>query len=133
MRAARTLGLEFIRYAGCSALALATDMGLLLFMHHVLRVHYLVAAAIGFTAGLFVAYPLSVRFAFRQRRMADARAEFMIFASVGLVGLLLTQALMHAFVEGLGAAVIVAKSATACIVFLFNFAARKVLLFTRAA
>jgi putative flippase GtrA len=127
------LVLEFVRYALCSLLALGVDMGLLLLLHHVVGLHYLLAAAIGFMAGLFVAYALSVRFAFSQRRVADARAEFILFASVGLLGLALTQILLHAFVDGTGMAVAAAKIVTAGFVFLFNFGARKVLLFTQVA
>jgi putative flippase GtrA len=127
------LVLEFIRYALCSLMALGVDMGLLLLLHHVVGLHYLLAAAIGFMAGLFVAYALSVRFAFSQRRVADARAEFILFASVGLLGLALTQILLHAFVDGTGMAVAAAKIVTAGFVFLFNFGARKVLLFTQVA
>ena len=126
------LVLEFMRYALCSLLALGADMGLLLLLTHA-GLHYLVAAAIGFMAGLFVAYALSVRFAFSQRRVADARAEFILFASVGLLGLALTQILLHAFVDGTGMAVAPAKIVTAGFVFMFNFGARKVLLFTQAA
>jgi putative flippase GtrA len=126
------LVLEFIRYALCSLLALGADMGLLLLLHHV-GLHYLLAAAIGFCVGLFVAYALSIRFAFSQRRVADARAEFILFASVGLLGLALTQILLHAFVGGTGMALASAKIVTAGFVFLFNFGARKVLLFTQAA
>jgi putative flippase GtrA len=114
-------------------MALGVDMGLLLLLHHVVGLHYLLAAAIGFMAGLFVAYALSVRFAFSQRRVADARAEFILFASVGLLGLALTQILLHAFVDGTGMAVAAAKIVTAGFVFLFNFGARKVLLFTQVA
>ncbi len=127
------LVLEFICYALCSLLALGADMGLLLLLHHVLGLHYLLAAAIGFIVGLFVAYALSVRFAFSQRRVADARAEFILFASVGLLGLALTQIMLHAFVDGTGMAVAPAKIVTAGFVFMFNFGARKVLLFTQAA
>jgi putative flippase GtrA len=129
----QALAVEIIRYGLCSALALAADMGLLLLLHHVFGMHYLAAAAIGFTCGLFIAYALSVRYAFKERRVEDARAEFMLFAAVGVLGLLLTQALLHMFVDGLGLAVAVAKIATAGFVFAFNFGARKVLLFTRAA
>ncbi|MDB5641197.1 MAG: hypothetical protein JWN07_514 [Hyphomicrobiales bacterium] len=127
----RSLGLEFFRYGLCSAVALGVDMGLLLLLHHGLGLHYLVAAAIGFSAGLLVAYRLSVRFAFRDRRVADARAEFTLFASVGVLGLALTQILLHAFVDGTGMTVASAKIVTAGFVFVFNFGARKVLLFTR--
>ena len=129
---APALAHEFFRYGLCSGLALGVDMSLLLGLHRLLGLHYLAGAAIGFGAGLCVAYAVSVRYVFRARRMADARAEFTWFAVVGVLGLALTQILLHAFVDGTGMAVEPAKIVTAGFVFLFNFAARKVLLFTRA-
>jgi putative flippase GtrA len=125
------LGGEFIRYGLCSALALACDMALLLFLHHVLGMHYLLAAAIGFAAGLFIAYATSVRYAFRERRLTDSRSEFAAFALVGILGLGLTQILLHLFVTYALLPVATAKIMTAGFVFLFNFTLRKFMLFTQ--
>ena len=127
------LARECARYGLCSALALAVDTGALLTLHQGFALHYLLSAAIGFSAGLFVAYALSIRFAFSQRRVDDARSEFLIFALVGVLGLGLTQALLQMFVDVFGAPVLASKLMTAGFVFIFNFGARKVLLFTRVA
>jgi putative flippase GtrA len=124
---------EFIRYGLCSGLALGVDMGLLLLLTRGLGLHYLLSAALGFSAGLFVAYALSVRYAFRDRRLEDARAEFIGFAAVGVLGLGLTQLLLKLLVGGLGLDVAAAKIVTAGFVFLFNFGVRKAMLFSRTA
>ena len=65
------------------------------------------------------------------RRLADARAEFTVFAAIGALGLLLTQALLWVLVEGFDAEPLVARVMTAGVVFLINFSLRKLMLFSR--
>lgn len=124
------IGLEFLAYFGCSFVALSTDYALLAAGLQ-LGVDYRAAAAVGFLGGLLVAYFLSVRFVFRTRAVADPRAEFMIFAVIGLLGLMITELLMWLLVSSFGLPAVQAKLPTAGFVFLFNFGARKALLFTR--
>jgi putative flippase GtrA len=121
---------EFVRYFGCSAVALGADGGLFAAGLY-LGLPYPVAAAIGFIAGLWIAYVLSVRFVFGERRLRDQRTEFMVFAAVGAGGLVLTELLLWALVGNAHWNAGVAKIATAGFVFCFNFGARKALLFTK--
>lgn len=115
-------------YAAGSALALALDTTLLMLA---LRggLPLTAAAAVGFLAGMLVVYGVSIRFAFRARRLSNARQELLVFALIGLAGLLLTVALLRLMVA-LGLPVLMAKGATAGVVFCFNFSLRKWLLFT---
>ena len=122
--------IEFIRYFAASALAFGVDLGLYR-LGLGLGAGYVVAACVGFTSGLAVAYVLSVRWAFRTRRMADSRAEFTVFAIVGVAGLLATEALLWVQIDVLHVDRVVARVAAAGVVFLFNFGLRKALLFTR--
>lgn len=124
--------LDLVGYGAVSVAALACDTGVLILLAR-LGVHYLVAAATGFSLGMFVAYTLSIRFVFADRRARSTRAELVGFLAVGLAGLLLTQGLMALFVSGLGIAVALAKIPTAGVVFLFNFLARRGLVFAAAA
>lgn len=129
-RARAGIGLEFLAYFCCSAIALTTDYGLLAAGLHA-GIDYRAAAAAGFLGGLLVAYGLSVRFVFRTRAVADPRTEFMIFAAVGLLGLMITELMMWLLVAQAALPPVQAKLPTAGFVFLFNFGARKALLFTR--
>lgn len=121
---------EFLLYALASALALALDLALY-------RVSLgagtsvALAAAVGFTAGLVLIYALSTRWVFRQRRLADARQEFIWFAAIGLFGLVLTEALLWLLVSRLRLAPMPAKLLTTGAVFLSNFTLRRQWLFTR--
>lgn len=122
---------ELARYFACSAVAFGVDVGLYTVLLKLAGWDYAVAAAVGFTAGLVVVYALSVRLVFRTRRLADARAEFTVFAAIGAAGLLLTQALLWLLVDGLQADPVVARVMTAGVVFFVNFTLRKLMLFSR--
>jgi len=124
---------EGLRYVAAAALALAVDFGTYVALIRLASVHYLVAAPIGFTLGLVTIYVLSVRWVFTVRRFADARAEFAIFALIGVAGLGLNQAVIYAGVELLSFSPELAKILSAGTVFCFNFGLRKLLLFTRTA
>ncbi len=121
---------EFLLYLACSLVALGVDTGLYA-LGLKLGLGYPIDAVIGFMGGLATAYGLSVRFAFKERRVRDARVEFVIFATIGIVGLALTELLLWLQVDRFGISALVAKVGAAGGVFVFNFLARKVLLFTR--
>jgi putative flippase GtrA len=124
---------ELARYFVASAIALGVDTGLYALG---LRLHlgYQVAAVLGFVGGLSVAYLISIRWAFRTRRLGNARIEFAVFAVIGVLGLLLTEALLWLQIDVLAVGPLPAKLVAACGVFLFNFGARKCVLFkTRPA
>ena len=126
----RMLG-EGMRYLAASALAFAVDFGCYVALIRLAGVHYLVAAPVAFTLGVATIYVLSVRWVFATRRLDDARVEFAVFASIGVAGLLLNQAALYAAVEGFALTYELAKLASTALVFCFNFALRKLLLFTR--
>lgn len=128
--APRALFAEGLRYVAAGAVALAFDFGLYVALIRGFGVHYLVAAPAGFLLGLAVIYLLSVRWIFRRRRLADARKEFALFAAIGVVGVGLNQLVVYGGVEALSLSFELAKLLSAASVFLFNFAARKALLFT---
>jgi putative flippase GtrA len=121
---------QLVRYGLVSAVALAVDWGLLVALTEKLHLHYLVSAGAGFSAGVAVAYTLSILFVFEQRRVSDPRAEFALFLLIGLVGLAANQALLHVAVEWAGLHYALAKAPVAVVVFLMNFGLRRTLLFS---
>jgi putative flippase GtrA len=123
---------EGVRYFAASALALAIDFGTYAGLIRFAAVHYLVAAPIGFALGLATIYALSIRWVFRQRRLADRRAEFAIFALIGLAGMALNELVIYAAVGLMPGSYEIAKFISAGMVFCFNFICRKFILFTRS-
>lgn len=128
----RRLVADIVKYGFASAAAFALDFATLLFLYKGLGVNHLIAASVGFLAGLALVYALSVRFIFSDRRRLAARQEIAGFLVTGLAGLAITMGLMHVFVDSACLPVAVAKLPTAGVVFFFNFLARRTLLFSAA-
>ena len=122
---------EGLRYFAASAAALSIDFGIYIGLIRLADVHYLAAAPLGFALGLATIYLLSTRWVFRERRLTDRRAEFTLFVLIGLAGMALNQGVLFAAVHWLAASYELAKVISAGMVFSFNFATRKLLLFTR--
>lgn len=128
--AAARLPRDLIAYGLASGAALALDYGLLLLSHRQFGLAYPIAAALGFSSGLALVYALSVAIVFRDRRSLRPASEFSVFCAIGLLGLLLTEASMLLLVGRFGFDPAFAKIPTAAMVFLFNFVARRALLFS---
>jgi len=122
---------EAPRYLVASAVALAVDASLYLALIRFFGLHYLAAAPFGYVVGVLVIYVISTRWVFSNRRIMSARREFLIFASIGGIGLSLNELVIFFCVEKLSSSYELAKLASAAIVFGFNFSGRKLLLFTR--
>ncbi len=130
-RAGRFL-VDLVAYGVVSLAALVCDYGLLVGLV-ACGLHYLVASFLSFSAGMFVAYALCVRFVFASRRGGSREAEAAGFFAVGLAGLALTQALLYLFVSRGGLPVALAKIPTTGVVFFFNFLCRRGLVFASRA
>jgi len=122
---------EWLRYFAASALAFVLDLATLSGLSRFAGVHYLLAAPVGFALGLALIYLLSVRWVFSERRLTNTRVEFVLFGLIGLFGMGINELVIYAGVEQFALAPEQAKIPSAALVFCFNFAARKLLLFTR--
>ena len=123
---------EFLRYFVASAIALVTDAGSLVLMTSLIGIPYLYSGAVAFLFGLTVIYVLSIRWVFEARSVRDWRAEFSLFALIGIVGLLLNEFVLWILTGELGFHYMLSKGASVVLVFLWNFLARKSLLFKNA-
>lgn len=119
---------ELLRYGMVSVAALAVDFCCLLLLAQF--VHYLVATSLSFTLGGIVAYLLSVRFVFEQRRLRCASAELGAFVALGLVGLAVNATIMTMAVDYWALSLVYGKILAAGATFTCNFILRKRLLFT---
>lgn len=120
---------EFIRYFVASAIALLVDIGSLWLLTSVAAVPYLLSGAIAFVLGLVTIYVLSVRWVFRKRLVVNPHLEFALFALVGIIGLALNEAVLSVLTGYFGVFYLLSKAASVVLVFSWNFAARKWLLF----
>ena len=122
------LRIQLFRYFLVGGTAFAVDFGLLWGLAEC-GVNYLLAGGCSFVAGLSVNYLLSVAWVFREHALRSRLAEFAGFAAIGVAGLGLNEAILWIATEAAGLHYLVSKIIAAAAVFLWNFAARKYLLF----
>lgn len=119
-------------YAVASGLALAVDMTILFVLVHYFSWWYLAAASTSFIVGLAVAYLISAKLVFKYHRLEDRRAEFVAFAAIGVIALILNAAAMFIGVHYLGLNYLVAKCLAAGFTFIVSFVSRRQILFVRS-
>jgi putative flippase GtrA len=124
------LALQFLQYVVVGGIAFVVDFTTLFVLTELAGLHYLVSASCGFTLGLAVNYVLCIRWIFDFRSVEKASHEFALFSLIGLIGLLLNNALLYVQTEFIGLHYLTAKLIAAAIILLFNFSLRRYLLFT---
>jgi putative flippase GtrA len=122
---------EALGYAVASGCALVVDMAVLATLVHYFGWWYLAAATVSFLSGVLVAYALSVKLVFKQRRLRDRRTEFVSFVAIGTLGLALNAAVIFVAVKYFGLYYLVAKCVAAGFTFICNFISRRQLLFVQ--
>lgn len=117
---------QFLRYAIVGGIAFVVDAGSLWIMGRF--INYLIAAAIAFILGLIANFVLSKLFVFTDQKKNKV-IEFISYGIIGVIGLGITEVLMYLFTDKLGLYFILSKIITAAIVLVWNYAARKILLY----
>jgi putative flippase GtrA len=123
--------IQLMRYTVVGGLAFAVDFGTLFVLTEAAGLHYLVSAALAFLLGLSTNYALSVTWVFPRRRLRSRWVEFGIFGAIGLVGLGMNEFVMWVLTDKLGVHYLGSKAASAVVVYLWNFFARKHTLFNK--
>lgn len=124
--------LQLFRYTFVGGLAFLVDIGLLWGLTEFGGLHYLFSAIISFIAGLTVNYFLSTWWIFRSgAKFNNKHLEFILFAVIGVIGLGLNELFIWFFSSVLGIWYILSKILTTMITYLWNFFARKYLLFNK--
>ena len=91
--------------------------------------HYLLANFLGITAGLALTYVLNTQWVFSYRRYKKSWLEFLIFNTIVVVGLGLNEGLMLLLVGAFSMHYLYAKIVTSVFVTVFNYIAKKYILF----
>lgn len=120
---------QLYRYTLVGGFAFLIDFATLYCFTEFLAIHYLVSAAVAFLAGLITNYLLSIRWVFEHRSFTSAKREFIIFAVIGVFGLMMNELCIWFFTEKAEFHYLASKIGAAGFVFLWNFVARKVILF----
>ena len=130
----KSLAGQFVRYLVTGGLAFVVDFGLFALCLYVLDWHYLLANLVGLVAGLVLNYAMSIVWVFtacKRTLEKQKAAEFVLFALVGIAGVGINQLLMYLMVDGMALNEMLSKIIAAALVLMWNFGARKLLLFKK--
>jgi putative flippase GtrA len=127
-----SLPVQVARYTVVGGLAFCLDFAILYVFTEFFGIYYLISAAVAFLFGVTLNYLLSVAWVFDQRRLNNRSQEYIFFACVGILGLLLNNLLIWGLTEFGGLHYMTSKAISGVSVYLFNFATRKALLFSNS-
>ena len=120
---------QFLRYLVAGGAATTVDFFLLFVLYHFLHINYFIAAAIGYSCGILTNFTINVLFVFESA--GRLKKEFIIFVSVGAIGLLWTELILLIFSDKLHTPVMLAKLIAIIFVLNWNFFMRKKLVFRK--
>jgi putative flippase GtrA len=121
---------EIIRYLIVGGTAFVFDYGVLLLLNKVFDVNYLIAATVAFIIGIAVNYIGSIFFVFQVRSQQNVHIERGIFLMIGILGLIINDGMLYLLTGKMLIPVEYSKLITQVVVLCWNFAARKIILFT---
>lgn len=121
--------IQLFRYVFVGGTAFLVDFGSLFLLTEYAGLHYLLSATIAFIFGLAVNYFISTLWVFRKGKVKNRYVEFLFFALIGVVGLGLNALIMYVFTDLLSIYYLLSKIISTFLVFMWNFLARKYLLF----
>ena len=123
---------QLLRSMVASFVSFALDFLLCAFLVELAGLSYLPAASLSFAAGTLLNYLLAVAWIFRTSRLKDRRLEFLAYFAFAALGLGLNGAFMYLFTGVAGVHYLVSRVLAGALVFAFNFALRKFVLFGQA-
>ena len=144
--------IQFFRSLFVGGIATIVDMAVLIFLREVFRIPESIAAVFGFIAGLAVNYIISTYWVFAKAKVKNRTMDFIAFGIIGVIGLGLTQLIIAPFAEhnifqSAGFLVknavfsplipidkyyIIGKCLAIVLVYMWNFFARKFLLYNKS-
>ena len=142
--------IQFFRSLFVGGIATVADMAVMILFRELVRMPESGAAVCGFIVGLAVNYIISTFWVFAKAKVKNRALDFIVFAVIGIIGLGLTQLIIEPFsVEGIfgtgffvkngifGPLIpkdkyyIVGKVIAVVIVYMWNFFARKLILYRK--
>ena len=127
---ARNTQIEFLRFLPVGGVTTIIDFGLLILLTEYFGIHYLISAAIAFTAGQLWSYVMCVNWVFARCSADTHLFRFVKFMTISLIGLLITEAFLWYFTEQAGLHYLLSKVIASSVSFLTLFMVRKKLLFS---
>lgn len=127
----RTLFRQFTQYVLVGGLAFLIDFSTLYVLTKHGGMHYLASATVGFTLGLIANYLLCTLWIFDHRNLQNRLHEFVVFAVIGIAGLLLNNFIIFALTDWAMIYYLHSKLIAAATILFFNFGLRRTILFSQ--
>lgn len=124
----KTLLSQLAKFGLVGVIATVIDFGVMNLLHYGLGLDILFANTAGFIISLIFNYAASMRFVFEHREDMSRRREFVVFAILSVIGLLLNDGIVVALNKGLTLEANIAKIAATALVMIYNFVTRKIFL-----
>ena len=134
--------IQFLRSVIVGVVATVIDIGVLTILVEAFNVNVFIATAIGFIVGLLVNFFISSVWVFEKSKVVKNRvSEFIIFALIGVVGLIINELIVNFFDLYLAKSLIfgsfidsdkyylIGKLVATVIAFVWNFFARKFIIY----
>ena len=134
--------IQFFRYLFVGGFAFVIDYGTLMLLVEVFGFNAKLAAVVAFILGLIVNYILSTLWIFRNSKINNRLAEFAAFAVIGVIGLGINELIIWLFDDVIAPRrpldfipedkyYLIGKLVSTAVVFVWNFAARKFIIFNK--
>ena len=120
---------EVFRYVIAGGMAFVLDFTVLYICTEFLALHYLISNLFGYLLGLVLTYELNTRWVFSYRRYKKTWLEFSIFNLIVVAGLGINEGMMAILVSAWGVHYLHAKIVTSFFVMVYNYVAKKYILF----
>ena len=120
---------QFLKYVLVGGAAFVIDYSLLYFLTEVMGFHYLVSNIFSFSSGLIFNYIVCIYWVFTDSKLGNRYLEFLFYGLIGIVGLGISELAMWIMAQGFALHYMVAKLISTAVVLVWNFVARKYLLF----
>ena len=118
---------QFFSYLVCGGIATLADMSVLFILTSALQINHLIAAAIGFLAGVATNYSLNIQLVFKSK--GKTKKELTLFTLIGIGGLLWTEFIIWILVDNMTFKLMIAKMIAVILVLFWNFFMRKKFVF----
>ncbi len=122
------LFIQIFKFGFVGGLAFLIDYGVLIFCKEILHLDVLISAALGFCVSVIFNYIASVKWVFDVNENNSKSKNFVLFIVFSVIGLLLTELIMHFGVNVLDFNYMIVKIIATAIVMIFNFVTRKMFL-----
>lgn len=122
------LFMQIFKFGFVGGIAFIIDYAVLIFCKEVLNLDVLISAAIAFSISVVFNYILSIKWVFDVNQEKSKSKNFILFIVFSIIGLILTEVIMHVGVKVLDFNYLIVKIVATAIVMVFNFITRKIFL-----